>query len=287
MAEVKRQMDRLNQYKREKQVERWTQGDVHGIVLWAIDKGFDASLRRLVAALSEELVRQGVQDWTKDPDMKRAVKGVEKRRIEAAPEREGRQPLPFSAVRKYFVLPPPGTRREVWARNRVLLLLAWATMRRPGEWKQVVRRNVWFDERGWLHIKLARTKTMPKGRTIVVETTGGPFCPVRAVQDYLRNWPKDPEDAFFPDMGQRGVHRDRGMSGSAVSQVVKKAADFAGLKGQFSGHSLRIGGATAALAGGATLEQIRAVGDWTSDAVWLYLRAIGAAQAGVQKMMGL
>ena len=108
MAEVKRQMDRLNQYKREKQVERWTQGDVHGIVLWAIDKGFDASLRRLVAALSEELARQGVQDWTKDPDMKRAVKGVEKRRIEAAPEREGRQPLPFSAVRKYFVLPRRG-----------------------------------------------------------------------------------------------------------------------------------------------------------------------------------
>lgn len=54
-----------------------------------------------------------------------------------------------------------------------------------------------------------------------------------------------------------------------------------------SGDSLRIGGATAALQGGATVEQVRATGDWTSDAVNLYMRAVGAARSGITTKMGL
>ncbi len=50
------------------------------------------------------------------------------------------------------------------------------------------------------------------------------------------------------------------MSVASISAVVKRVAEHAGLDGNYSGHSLRIGGATAAVAGGMSMEQIRAIG---------------------------
>jgi len=72
----------------------------------------------------------------------------------------------------------------------------------------------------------------------------------------------------------------------SISAVVKRVAEHAGLDGNYSGHSLRIGGATAAVAGGMSMEQIRAIGGWESDAVFLYLRAVGPAMAQASKRMG-
>ena len=54
----------------------------------------------------------------------------------------------------------------------------------------------------------------------------------------------------------------RSISGQAVNAIVKRVANHAGLVGRYSGHSMRIGGATAALQGGMSMEQIRAIGGW-------------------------
>lgn len=56
-------------------------------------------------------------------------------------------------------------------------------------------------------------------------------------------------------------------------------AQMVGLTGRFTGHSIRIGGATAAVQAGMTMAQIRAIGDWESHAVLVCLRAVGAASA--------
>ncbi len=75
------------------------------------------------------------------------------------------------------------------------------------------------------------------------------------------------------------------MNTASISSVVKRVAHYAGLKGRYTGHSLRIGGATAAMQGGMTMAQIRSIGDWVSHAILLYLRAVGAAASGASMKM--
>lgn len=107
-----------------------------------------------------------------------------------------------------------------------------------------------------------------------------------ATRAYLDMWPGLSSDKLFPAYGVKD-DSTKGISADAVSTIVKTAAEAAGVDGRFTGHSLRIGGATAAAQSGATVEQIRARGDWTSEAVWLYIRAVAAAHAGLSAKMGL
>lgn len=63
-------------------------------------------------------------------------------------------------------------------------------------------------------------------------------------------------------------------------------AGAAGFTGDFTGRSLRVGGATAALAAGWSSEQIKSVGRWASDAVALYFRTEPLARMGASRAMG-
>jgi len=60
---------------------------------------------------------------------------------------------------------------------------------------------------------------------------------------------------------------------SAISSIVVKMATKAGFVGKFSSHSLRIGGASAAVKGGLTVEQVKAIGGWVSGSWEDYLRS--------------
>jgi integrase len=64
------------------------------------------------------------------------------------------------------------------------------------------------------------------------------------------------------------------LSGADINAVVQRRARQAGLTGRFTGHSLRIGGATALAAAGATDAEIAAIGGWAlgSDALRRYIR---------------
>lgn len=262
------------------------------LVLWAEGKRAPSGIRKLLTALSERLQLGNAVDWTKDMSVKKMLKGLEQERRELLGDEDEsveREALPLGVVKKFYLEKPENMRMIVWVCNRVLILMGFATMRRPGEWEQVKRKHVRFEQQtGYVYmIRLKKTKTLKKGRTIVVDPTGGLFCPVTALKIYMERLPGNDDDALFPDMGKGSINMKKGITPDAVSKVVTLAAAFAGVDGRFTGHSLRIGGATAALQGGATVEQIRAVGDWSSDAVWLYLWGVGAAAAGVRKAMGL
>lgn len=97
---------------------------------------------------------------------------------------------------------------------------------------------------------------------------------------WLQKRPKDPLACLFPNQFGKKI------SVGAVSQIVKRMATHASLAGRFASHSLRIGGATAAMRAGMTMPQIRAIGGWESKAITRYLRGIGAAKAGATQRMG-
>lgn len=83
-----------------------------------------------------------------------------------------------------------------------------------------------------------------------------------------------------------GAHRYISISG--VASVVKEVAQNAGVRGQISGQSLGIGGATAALSAGLSMATtIVGIGEWRSDSVLRYIRAVGAAKIGVSQEMGV
>ena len=73
---------------------------------------------------------------------------------------------------------------------------------------------------------------------------------------------------------------------SAMTSIVKRFAEHAGLNERYMAHSIRIGGATAAMKGGMTFEQIQAIGGWVSEAVRLYMRSVGMAELGASALMG-
>jgi hypothetical protein len=68
---------------------------------------------------------------------------------------------------------------------------------------------------------------------------------------------------------------------------VKKVAKEAGAPGRFASQSLRIGGATAGVAGGLDYAEITAIGNWKSASAIRYMRARAAAERGASRRMGL
>jgi hypothetical protein len=72
-----------------------------------------------------------------------------------------------------------------------------------------------------------------------------------------------------------------------VRDMVKLLMGKLGLdRGRFGAHSLRIGGATAALAAGMSAAAIRAAGRWSSDVYQLYCRLSKQSAAGVATAIG-
>jgi hypothetical protein len=69
--------------------------------------------------------------------------------------------------------------------------------------------------------------------------------------------------------------------------MVRLVAAHAGLVGRFGGHSIRISGATLAVLGGLSLEQVMAIGGWRGPAAGEYLRAFVGVALGASARMGL
>ena len=77
------------------------------------------------------------------------------------------------------------------------------------------------------------------------------------------------------------------ITSGAVNSAVRRVAKALGLGPNVTGHSLRIGGCTAAAAAGIPMEIIRVIGGWFSDAMLGYIRAAAAPALSVTQRMGL
>ena len=93
-----------------------------------------------------------------------------------------------------------------------------------------------------------------------------PLCPISAILAYLhlRGLSSGP---LFIDTHGRPLTRSR------LSSFIQSVLQGAGIPGQFSGHSFRIGAATTAVQSGIPDHLIKTMGRWTSDAYQLYVRA--------------
>ena len=94
-------------------------------------------------------------------------------------------------------------------------------------------------------IKESKTDRLRKGAFVLLESTGGEICPVNAVLKFMIDRRAGP-GPFFMDKEKVGLTRRE------FVKEVKDALERKGLPSEgISGHSFRIGAATAAAAGGA------------------------------------
>lgn len=220
--------------------------------------------------------------------LKKIIKGVEKQAAEEKEELPKRDAFPIAALLKY--LTSDIKKDFIYWRNAALISSGFRSMQRGSQLCNFLVGNVVMEEDGGMSLLVQESKTdqLGKGHWIKIEPVeNSQTCPVRIMKSFLAKFHAESskEDFLFFSM-KRGSTTRRQMTVPAVSSVVKHVASIGGFKGRFASHSLRIGGASAAVAGGLSMAQVKSIGGWISDSVDIYLRNIEAAAQGASKKMG-
>ena len=114
-------------------------------------------------------------------------------------------------------------------------------------------------------IKASTTDQFRKGVTLRIATSGSTICAVRTLSDYLHLRGNRPGPLF--------VHADgKPLTHVTLSKWLQETALRAGLAGNFSGHSFRIGAVTTAAQNGVPDHLIKSLGRWESNAYQLYIK---------------
>ena len=110
-----------------------------------------------------------------------------------------------------------------------------------------------------VQIKVSKTDPFQKGTFILIGLGKYPLCAIRAVVSYLSVRGDSPGPLFQLQSGQP-------LSCQLLTSWLCQIVASAGLPGNFSSHSFRIGAATVAARQGIPDHLIQALGRWTSNA---------------------
>lgn len=116
-----------------------------------------------------------------------------------------------------------------------------------------------------VNIKASKTDPFRQGCCIYIGRGNSPLCALEAVMNYLALRGKVEGPLFLL---QNGQPLTRGLLTDWVRQIVASA----GLNGNYSSHSFRIGAATVAARNGIPDHAIQLLGRWASNAYQRYIR---------------
>ena len=111
----------------------------------------------------------------------------------------------------------------------------------------------------FLQIKCSKTDPFRQGYIIRLWTTGKEICAIRALVHYLHLRGGDAGPLFRHSAGSP-------LTRATLTAWLRNAVARAGIRGNFSGHSFRIGAATSAAAAGIPDHLIKTLGRWLSNA---------------------
>lgn len=132
-----------------------------------------------------------------------------------------------------------------------------------------------------VRIKASKTDPFRKGVSVYLGRTDRDLCPVGAVAAYLAVRGRDP-GPFFRFIGGKPLTR------VALVRRVREALQPSGVDvSKYSGHSFRIGAATAAAAVGIEDSLIKTLGRWRSSAYQVYVRVPRERLASVSKQLSV
>lgn len=130
------------------------------------------------------------------------------------------------------------------------------------------RMDVSFNDtftRAKIRIRMAKTAAPGEDQFLRITQQPNSLDPCQSLQHILRRVPGWPEDPLFPDLtGGRPISRET---------ILKIIDDFKPATGPFwSGHSLRIGGASLKAHYGCSIKSLQTAGRWKSSCYKLYIR---------------
>ena len=123
-------------------------------------------------------------------------------------------------------------------------------------------------------IKASKTDPFRQGCHIYIGLGRAPLCAVNTLLAYLSVRGNVPGPLFLLANGEP-------LSRSILTDWLRQIFTTAGIAGNFSSHSFRIGAATVAAHSGIPDHLIQALGRWTSNAYQLYNRTPSEALAGI------
>ena len=116
-----------------------------------------------------------------------------------------------------------------------------------------------------LSLKAFKTDPYRTGVQLLLPRTDHLLCPVSSLSHYIRRRGSSPGPLFVFADGSA-------LSRRLVTDRLRSILASAGVEGNFSSHSFRIGAATSASAAGLPDSTIRTLGRWSSDAYLVYVR---------------
>ena len=119
-----------------------------------------------------------------------------------------------------------------------------------------------FDDHMTLTLPASKTDPFRQGITLYISASDDNACPVKALRRLFR-WKASPDSPLFETAG--------GFTRELVIGQVRQILTLLGVKGHYSGHSFRRGGATAAREAGLSEDEIMLLGRWKSDSYRRYI----------------
>lgn len=227
-----------------------------------------ATIERKVAAISKAHRSRGLESPTRSGLVSEVLAGIRNRL--GAPQKQA-QPLdPGDILRVANSL--PATLRG--HRDRLILTLGFVIGARCDDLARVRVENIQDTTEGLL-ITLPRGKTdqAGQGRLVGIPYQSDPIgCPVRAVRAWLAasNLTNGP---LIRAVDRYGNLSAESMTARNISEAVTRMSADAGLKGRYTGHSLRAGFCTTAARLGRSEHAIMAVtGHRSADTLRRYIR---------------
>ena len=222
-------------------------------IAWRARTRQPATIAGDLAAIAAAHRAHGYDDPTKDASVKLVLKGI--RRSRGVAQRK-KTPLVVESMRAVLGTLDDRVRGR---RDRAMLLLGWAGALRRRELCALDQDDIALDEKG-LILRVRRSKTDQMGVGVSIglpRHEDARYDPVRAYCAWRECTGFDGGPVF------RGINRHGGISrrrinDREVARLVKRVAAAAGLQGDYSGHSLRAGFATAAALAGASERSIMA-----------------------------
>lgn len=242
------------------------------VLSYLTERGPDRSkswVGQAAAAIRKAHERVGLQSPTDAPTVKSVIRGLKREHgTPAEPKAAARTDhirRMVQAIRSPEPTGDPGPARQAEylrsLRNEALLLLGYAAALRRSELAAVRREHITFNPKGF-ELLIPRSKGDQEGDG---ETVGVNYldelCPVAAVEEWMGAASIEAGPLFraVPNTAMIAPDdRATPLSGQAVRNVVRNAAEAAGLDGDdYAGHSLRRGHLTEAAMNGADLKNLQ------------------------------
>lgn len=221
-----------------------------------------STLQRRLVAISQLHKRAGYPSPAQDEPVKETFKGIKRKK---GSMQEGAAPILLGTLRM-MLAPLEREKGPAAIRDRAILLLGLAGGFRRSEISSLRVEDLHIVEEGVI-VLLRRSKTDQEGEGHKVGIPYGEHletCPVRNLKGWIAVLGRE-EGSLFCRIDRHGNLKQGGLTGQAITRMVKRRVQAAGLDpGPYSGHSLRAGFVTAASAGGAPDDKIMAQTDHRS-----------------------